>query len=55
MGLMKLPRLSRRSQTRASGRVTTEDALKRLPQRPLGPVLPGFRILRRNGHPDRAF
>lgn len=52
---MKLRKLLRRSSEHRSGGVSTEEALKRLPQRPMGPVIPGLRILRQTGRPDRAF
>lgn len=52
---MKLLKLLRRSSEHRGGGVSTEAALRHLPQRPMGPVIPGARILRQMGRPDRAF
>ena len=55
MGAMRLRKLLRRSSEDRREGVSTEEALKHLPQRPMGPVIPGSRILRQMGRPDRAF
>ncbi len=55
MVTMKLRKLLRRSSEHREKGISTEEALKHLPQRPMGPVIPGTRILRQTGRPDRAF
>jgi hypothetical protein len=55
--LMAVKWLRRRDANRQmkTSRERTEEALRHLPHRPLGPVLPGYRIRRQYGRPDRSF